>query len=72
MTNQKPIELHDFVNQTRAAELLGVSRWTIWQWIKDGKIQAVIVGGLRMIPQSEVDRLKQEINNQAAEKTQTA
>ena len=67
MANQKPIELHDFVNQTRAAEILGVSRMTLWQWIKDGKIQAVIVGGLRMIPQSEVERLKQEINNQAAE-----
>ena len=46
MVNQKPIELHDFVNQTRTAETLGVSRMTIWQWIKDGKIQAVIVGGL--------------------------
>ena len=67
MANQKPIELHDFVNQTRAAGILGVSRMTLWQWIKDGKIQAVIVGGLRMIPQSEVERLKQEINNQAAE-----
>ncbi|KKL07750.1 hypothetical protein LCGC14_2582860 [marine sediment metagenome] len=67
MVNQKPIELHDFVNQTRTAETLGVSRMTIWQWIKDGKIQAVIVGGLRMIPQSEVERLKQEINNQATE-----
>jgi len=67
MVNQKPIELHDFVNQTRAAELLGISRMTLWQWIKDGKIQAVIVGGLRMIPQSEVARLKREINEQAAE-----
>ena len=64
MANQKPIELHDFVNQTRAAEILGISRMTLWQWMKDGKIQAVIVGGLRMIPQSEVERLK---NEQAAE-----
>jgi len=59
MTN-KPIELHDFVNQTDAAEILGISRMTIWQWIKAGRIQAVIVGGLRMIPRSEVERLKQE------------
>ena len=65
MVNQKPLELHDFVNQKRAAETLGISRMTIWQWMKDGKIQAVIVGGLRMIPQSEVERLKQEKNNQA-------
>ena len=60
MANQRLIELHDFVNQTRAAEILGVSRMTLWQWIKDGKIQAVIVGGLRMIPQSEVERIKNE------------
>lgn len=59
MTN-KPIELHDFVNQTDAAEILGISRMMIWQWIKAGRIQAVIVGGLRMIPRSEVERLKQE------------
>jgi len=66
MANQRPIELYDFVNQKRAAEILGISRQTIWQWIKDGKIQAVIVGGLRMIPQSEVERLKREMNEQAA------
>ncbi len=72
MANQRPIELHDFVNQTRAAETLGISRMTIWQWLKEGRIQAVIVGGLRMIPQSEVDRLKREINEQAAEETQAA
>jgi len=63
MTNQKPIELHDFVNQTRAAEILGISRMTLWQWLKEGKIQAVIVSGLRMIPRSEVERIK---NDQAA------
>ena len=60
MAEQRPIELHDFVNQTRAAETLGISRMTLWQWIKDGKLQTVIVGGLRMIPQSEVERLKNE------------
>jgi len=63
MANQ-PIELRDYVNQTKAAELLGVHRMTIWQWLKEGKIQAVIVAGLRMIPQSEVERIK---NEQAAE-----
>ena len=63
MVNKNPIEIHDFVTQTSAAALLGKSRMTIWQWIKDGKLQTVIVGGLRMIPQSEVERLKQEIND---------
>ncbi|MBA7559798.1 hypothetical protein ES708_01413 [subsurface metagenome] len=59
-----PIELHDYINQTRAAEILGISRMTLWQWLKDGKVQAVIVGGLRMIPRSEIERIK---NEQAAE-----
>ncbi len=60
MVNQRPIELQDFVNQSSAARTLGISRMTIWQWLKDGKIRGVIVGGLRMIPQSEVERLKRE------------
>jgi excisionase family DNA binding protein len=67
MSNQGPIELQDFVNQTRAAEILGVTRMTIWNWIKEGKLQVVIVAGLRMIPQSEVERVKREIKEQATE-----
>jgi len=66
MVNQKPLELKDFVNQTKAAKILGVSRMTLWQWITDGKLQAVIVGGFRMIPQSEIERLKRERSEQAA------
>jgi len=62
MATQKPLEFMDFVNQTTAAKMLGVSRMAIWQWLRDGKIQAVIVAGLRMIPKSEVDRLKREMN----------
>ena len=66
MNNTERAESYDVVNQTDAATILGVHRMTIWQWIKDGKIKAVLVGGLRMIPQSEIKRLKQEINNQTA------
>lgn len=64
MPNQ-PIELHDYVTQTRAAELLGVTRMTLYNWLRDGKLQAVRVAGFRMIPQSEVDRLKKEIDEAA-------
>ena len=66
MANQQPIELHDYVNQTRAAEVLGISRMTLWQWLKDDKLRAVIVGGLRMIPQCEVERVLRERNDEAA------
>jgi len=57
----QPIVLHDYVSQTRAAKLLGISRMCLWNWLRDGKVQAVIVGEYRMIPQSEVDRLKREM-----------
>lgn len=59
-TERPPIELHDYHNQTVAADLLGVTRLTIYNWLKAGIIQAVIVGGVRMIPQSEIERLKNE------------
>jgi len=59
----QPIELHDYVTQTEAAKLLGVCRMTIWQWLKDGKITPVKVAGIRMIPQSEVERINREKNS---------
>ncbi len=58
MTN-KPLELHDYITQTKAAKMLGVSRMAIWRWIQEGKIRVVIVGEQRMIPQSEVARLQE-------------
>lgn len=57
-----PLEIDDYLNQTRAGEMLGVTRVTIWNWIQSGKIQSVIVGGRQLIPKSEVDRLKEERN----------
>lgn len=56
----RAIELTDFLTQTQAGKLLGVSRKTIWQWMKVGKLQAFIIGGNHVIPRSEVERLKKE------------
>jgi len=42
---------------TEASDLLGVSRVTIWRWVKDGKIKSVQNGGGRKefeIPESEI------------------
>jgi len=61
MATQKPREVDYFISQARAAELLGVTPMTIWRWMRDGKLQAVIVGGHRMVPRTEVDRLKREM-----------
>jgi putative resolvase len=43
-----------------AAELLNVSRQTIWTWIKRGKIRAVkLPSGQYRIPDSEIVRILQ-------------
>lgn len=63
----QPIVLHDYISQERAAELLGVHPLTIRRWMRDGKLQAVIVGGHRVVPQWEVDRLIRERTEQEAE-----
>ena len=57
-------EVYD-VNETAA--LLGKGVATIWRRIKDEKIAVVRIGGRTLVPKSEVERLKREINKQAAE-----
>lgn len=47
------------VNQTQAAEMLGVSKSTVCKWIKQGRIALNNAG---MIPMSEVDRLARPID----------
>jgi len=46
--------------------LLKVSRRTVWRWIKSEKIQIILVGGFRMVPRSEVERIVEE-NSTAVE-----
>lgn len=43
-----------------AAALLSVSHWTLRSWLKQGRLQAVPVGKLRLIPRTEVDRIARE------------
>ena len=40
-----------------AAELLRLSHWTIWGWLKKGKLRGAKVGGRRVIRESELQRL---------------
>lgn len=40
-----------------AARRLGVSVWTLRAWIQDGKIASNKLGGRRLIPVSEIERL---------------
>ncbi len=40
-----------------AAELLRLSHWTIWSWLKTGKLRGVKVGDRRLIRESELQRV---------------
>lgn len=48
---------------TQVATYFGVHRYTIYRWIKDGKIKAQIINTKFRIPRSEVERLAYGIKN---------
>lgn len=54
------VELSGFFLPGQAAKILGVSRLTVHRWLKDGKLQFVLVAGQRMITISELERVKKE------------
>jgi excisionase family DNA binding protein len=40
-----------------AAEALRISQWTVWAWLKSGKLRGVKIGDRRVIRESELQRL---------------
>lgn len=46
------------VTMTEAAELLSVSRWTIWRLIRAGKLEAFRVGRCKRIHLSAIRRFE--------------
>jgi len=51
----------------QAAKQLGVHFTTVYRWIDAGTILNINFGGILFIPKSEIDRLKREKNEQAAD-----
>ncbi|MFW9991944.1 MAG: helix-turn-helix domain-containing protein [Candidatus Odinarchaeota archaeon] len=55
-----PTEIQGFHNLEDAAYLLGISRATIFRWIRKGKLQKTRIGDSIVIAQSEIVRLKND------------
>ncbi|MGA9767789.1 MAG: helix-turn-helix domain-containing protein [Blastocatellia bacterium] len=45
------------VSLVQAAQLLSVSIWTVRKWVSDKRIKSIKLGGRRMIPKSEIQRI---------------
>ena len=45
-----------FYTAPEVAELLGVSRWTAWQWAKKGRYEGLRVGRYSLFPREVIDR----------------
>src|SRR5215467_12984209 len=48
----------DFVTTSEAAEALGVSYYTVYEYIKEKRLVAELVGGIYMIPRKAVQEFK--------------
>ncbi len=59
------IDMPDLYDTNEAARELGIGYATVYRWIKAGKLIPVRVDKRTLIPKSEVERLKREINDQA-------
>ncbi len=57
----------DFLTVPQAAKQIGVHFATIYRWIDAGKILSIRLGGILFIPKSEIERLRKEKSNQAAD-----
>jgi len=54
------IELRGLYNHGDAARMLNVTRRTILRWLKSGRITPVLVARQKLIPESEIERLRKE------------
>lgn len=60
MIRELTIVTDDFVSVPEAAKKLGKPKVTIYRWIEANKIIAVTLGGVLLVPVSEIERLKEE------------
>jgi excisionase family DNA binding protein len=51
-------DIRDFVTTSEAAEALGVSYYTVYEYIREKRLVAEMVGGIYMIPKKAVQEFK--------------
>ncbi|MBA7659474.1 hypothetical protein ES703_67455 [subsurface metagenome] len=61
------VTTNDLMSVQDAAKALNRHRYQIYRWIDAGKIISIKLGGIMFIPVTEVERLKKERKEQAAE-----
>jgi len=57
-------ENKDLVGMGEAAKELGISPMTLHRWVVSGRIMAIRIGSYRVIPVSEIERLKISANEE--------
>ena len=67
MTRELRVMTDDFITVPEAAKQLGKPKVTLYRWIEANKLIAVTFGGILFVPRSEIERLRKERSNQAAE-----
>ena len=58
MVNSIEAVLRDFYTLGDAAQVLGVSRVTLWRWIRDGKLEAYRLGREVLVEKKSIDTAK--------------
>ena len=59
--------LGEVLTVNAASEKIGIHHATLYRWAEAGKVAFVRFGGIMFIPVTEVKRLRNEKNKQAAE-----
>ena len=62
------LEVNNLLTFTRAAEMLSVSRPTVYNLVNKNQLHPVVIGRNRYLLRHEVERLKRDMNEEAAER----
>ena len=58
MKDEHIARIRDFVTTSEAAEMLGVSYFTVYEYIREKRLAAELIGGIYMLPRKAVEEFK--------------